>query len=278
MDNIFIEDLEVFAKHGVLAAEKELGQKFLVSAKLYLDTCVAGLTDELSGSINYAMVCQYINEFMNKNTYNLIETVAEYLARDILIRFSPMLQEITITIKKPWAPVGLPLKNVGVTISRKWHTAYISIGSNMGDKQAYLQGAVDEFKKHKMCRVIKQASVIETLPYGKTDQDNFLNSALEIKTLLSPVELLSLCNILESKAGRVRKEVWGPRTLDADIIFYDDIVMNNEEPELIIPHKDMHNREFVLKPMDEIAPQVMHPLYQKSVRVLYEELKSKASK
>ena len=141
MDFIKIEDLEVYAKHGVLSAENQLGQKFLVTATLYTDTTRAGLTDCLDYSIDYAAICNFITEYMHANTFKLIEAVAENLANDLLLTY-PVLEKIDITIKKPWAPIGLPLKTVSVNITRGWHTAYIGLGSNMGDKETYLNDAI----------------------------------------------------------------------------------------------------------------------------------------
>lgn len=275
MDKIFINDLEVYAKHGVFEAEKTLGQKFLICANLYFNTKIAGLSDELSGSIDYGSVCHYITDFMKTHTYNLIEAAAEYLARNLLLKYSPLLQAVDITIKKPWAPIGLPIESAGVSISRKWHTAYLSIGSNMGDRKKYLKDAVAALKKHKLCRVTKQSDIIETQPYGNVEQDFFLNGALEVKTLLAPAELLLLCNELEAKAERVRDVHWGPRTLDIDILFYDDEIISLRQPDLCIPHVDLVNREFVLRPLDQIAPAFVHPMYQKTVRNLFEELKTR---
>lgn len=274
-DHIIIQDLAVFAKHGVSEEEKKLGQKFLVSAELYIDTSIAGLSDQLSGTIDYARVCHYIEKFMTTHTYNLLEAVAEYLARDLLLRMKPLLQKVTITIKKPSAPVGLIFGNVGVTITRKWNTAYLSIGSNMGDKNKHLKNAVSAFTKHKLCRVTKTSDFITTKPYGNDDQEDFLNGVFEIKTLLTPVELLSLCDSIEQKEGRVRTEHWGPRTLDVDILFYNNEVINMKSPSLIIPHCDLHNRYFVLKPMDMIAPAYIHPLYLKTVRQMLTEVENK---
>lgn len=273
MDIIEINNLEIFAKHGVLPAEKELGQKFLISIKLYTELHSAGLSDCISGTIDYGMVCKFIEEVFTRETYNLIEAAAEYMARALLLRFRPQLKEVEITVKKPWAPIGIPVDYCGVTIHRKWHTAYLSLGSNMGDREAYIRLAINAFKEHKLCRVTKQSGVLETEPYGKTDQDSFLNAACVVKTLLRPEELLQLCHEIEEKANRVRTEKWGPRTLDVDIIFYDDIIIDTKEPSLIIPHVDMHNRLFVLEPLNEIAPGYIHPVYGTSVRNLYERIK-----
>lgn len=272
MDHIIIENLEVFAKHGVYKEEKALLHKFLVCADLCLDTRTAGLSDELSGTINYGKVCHLIEKFMTGNQFNLIESAAEFLARELLLKFKPLVQEVTITIKKPWAPIGLPLETAAVSIHRQWHRAYLSIGSNMGDKRKYIKDAMASLRKHKLVRLTASSDIIETEPYGNTDQDKFLNNAVEIRTLLTPVELLSFCNEIEKEAGRERKEHWGPRTLDIDILFYDNEVVNLRAPLLSIPHPDLQNRKFVLEPMNQIAPGFIHPIYGQSIRSLYERL------
>jgi len=133
MDKIKIENLEIFANHGVFPEENVLGQKFLVSAVLYTDTRKAGKTDELTASIHYGEVSQFINEFLTEHTYRLLECAAESLAEALLLR-TPGLDKIRLELKKPWAPIGLPLETVSVEIERGWHTAYIALGSNMGDK------------------------------------------------------------------------------------------------------------------------------------------------
>jgi dihydroneopterin aldolase/2-amino-4-hydroxy-6-hydroxymethyldihydropteridine diphosphokinase len=141
MDKIKINNLEVFCNHGLFKEENVLGQKFLVSAVFYVDTREAGLTDNLVKSIHYGEICQYIERFMKQNTYKLIEAAAENLAMNLLMDRENLIQ-IDLEIKKPWAPIGLPIETVAVEISRKWHTAYIALGSNIGDKKRYLEQAV----------------------------------------------------------------------------------------------------------------------------------------
>lgn len=111
-----------------------LGQKFVLSAVLHTDTRKAGLTDELSYSVHYGEVSHLIKKVVEENTWKLLETVAEATAKAILLSY-PMVSQVDLTIKKPWAPIGLPLDTVSVEISRGWHTAYIALGSNMGDKE-----------------------------------------------------------------------------------------------------------------------------------------------
>ena len=267
MDKIKIRGLEIWAKHGVFPEENVLGQKFVISADLYTNTRSAGKSDDLTQSIHYGEVCQFMKTFMEEHTYQLIETVAEKLAEELLLVFEH-LQGIRLEIAKPWAPVGLPLDTVSVEISRFWHRAYLALGSNLGDKEAYLLQGIQGLQDRKDCRVTAVSSFLRTAPYGGVAQDDFLNACLELDTLLTPEELLDVMHEIEQEAGRERLIHWGPRTLDLDIIFYDDIVYDT--PELHIPHIDMQNRDFVLNPLAELCPAYRHPLLKKTV----EELKN----
>lgn len=269
LDEIRIEELEVFANHGVFPEENVLGQKFLVSAVLYTDTRNAGRTDDLTASVNYGEVSTFIDRYLREHTFRLLERAAESLAEELLLN-TEHLRKIRLEIKKPWAPVGLPLKTVSVSIEREWHDAVIALGSNMGDRKGYLEEAAEKLRSLRGCRVKKVSEFIETPPYGVTDQADFLNGCLEMETLLYPHELLDELHRIEHEAGRERILRWGPRTLDLDIIFYDDRIVQDED--LCIPHVEMHKREFVLKPLSEIAPYRRHPVTGKTVQEMLEEL------
>lgn len=269
MDKIHIKNLEIYARHGVFPEENVLGQKFLVSAVMYTSTREAGKTDDLTKSIHYGEVSHFIKKFMEDNTCKLLETVVEKLAEEMLLTI-PGLEKVNLELKKPWAPVGLPLETVSVEIERQWHRAYIALGSNMGDKKAYLKMGVDGLAATKGCRVKKVSDFITTAPYGVLDQDDFLNGAMEIRTLLTPKELLDRLHEIEQDANRERILRWGPRTLDLDILMYDDLVLDTED--LHIPHIEMHKRDFVLKPMRQIAPYLRHPIYNRTVEELYQAL------
>lgn len=270
MDKIDIKDLEIFAKHGVLVEENILGQKFLVSATLFCDTRKAGKSDDINCSVNYAEVCKLIEKVMTKDTFNLIETAAESVAEEILLEYN-LVKEVTITVKKPSAPILMSLDTVSVTITRMRHKAYISIGSNIGDSNKHLTDAVSEIDSDKYCKVTKCSDFIKTAPVGGVEQDDFLNGCIEVETLYTPYELLDFLHIVEKNHKRERKIHWGPRTLDLDIIFYDNTVMY--EDDLIIPHIEAGNREFVLEPLLEIAPYVKNPVNGKSVRDMLFELR-----
>ena len=271
MDCIKIKNLEVFARHGVYSEERSLGQKFIVSAALYADLRTAGRSDELEESIDYGKICHSIKNIVEKETFKLIEAVAENLAERLLME-NPALEKVWIEIKKPWAPVVMHLETVSVDIERSRHLAYIALGSNMGDREGHLRFAVGELENASGCRVVKVSGFANTQPYGNTDQDEFLNGCLELETLLSPHELLDLLHEIENQAGRVRNEHWGPRTLDLDIVYYDDLIMSDDS--LRIPHAETHKRDFVLQPLIEIAPSKLHPILSKTASEMLSDLEA----
>ncbi len=269
MDQITIKELEVFAHHGVYPEETKLGQKFLVSCVLHLDAQKAGRMDDLNQSVDYGAVARLLAKQMERNTYRLLEAAAEHLAETLLL-FDDKIRCVDLEIQKPWAPIGLPVNTVSVTVHRKWHEAFLALGSNMGDRRAYIENAWEALGKRQDCRIKKISGLIETEAYGGVEQDKFLNGALRMDTLLTPYGLLDCLHGLEQQAGRERKVHWGPRTLDLDILFYDDLIMG--EDDLCIPHADMHNRAFVLKPMAEIAPYKRHPVYGRTMVELLKHL------
>lgn len=269
MDYILIENLTLFANHGVLPEENRLGQKFVLSGRLYMDLSEAGETDDINKTVNYAELCAMITEYTRAHTCRLIESAVSQIADEILIRY-PLIKKAELILRKPWAPIGLPIDCAGVSVTRERHTAYVALGSNMGDKRAYLDAAVKKLGSDKRNRVVRVSDYIETEPYGGVEQDSFLNGVLELETLYSPTQLLRILNEIEAQAHRERKIHWGPRTLDLDIILYDDIVMQTER--LTIPHIDMCNRDFVLRPMAQLAPYKRHPVNGKTMKELLDKL------
>ena len=268
-DYIEIENLIIFANHGVFDEEKSMGQRFMVSLKLYTDVASAARNDDISDSVNYGEVCRFVTEYTQKNRSRLIETAAENIAYALLDKYDKLIG-VEVQLKKPWAPIGLPLDNVLVNVTRKRTVAYIGMGSNMGDKKAYLDYAVKSINDSKYCSVTYVSEYIETEPIGFTEQDRFLNACAEVETVLPARELLNLLNKIESDAGRTREIHWGPRTLDLDILLYgNDVILDKD---LIVPHKEMAKREFVLRPLCEIAPNAFHPLKNAFVSELLEAL------
>lgn len=146
--------------------------------------------------------------------------------------------------------------------------AYLLIGGNTGNRQLYLQEARNQIALQAGA-LLKASKIYETAPWGKADQDAFLNQALIIETTLAPQPLLEILLAIELDLGRLRREKYGPRTLDIDILFYDDIVLNTST--LVLPHPALQQRRFALQPLAEIAPQLQHPLLKKDVAVILEE-------
>lgn len=272
MDIIRIDNLEVYAYHGVYDEEKEKGQYFYVNAELYTNTRKAGMNDDLDASTNYGTVCDFIHDFMTKHTYDLIETVAEQLAQALLLEFK-LVKSVLLEIRKPHAPIEKEFESVSVEIERGWHEAFVAFGSNLGDKEKFIDEAIEALSNLPQINIVAISDKIVTEPYGNVEQDVFLNGVMKIETLLSADELLQILQKVEEHAGRERKIHWGPRTLDLDIIFYDDDIIS--EDDLIVPHPDMKNRDFVLKPLMQIAPYKLHPVYRKTISDMYTELMAK---
>lgn len=154
----------------------------------------------------------------------------------------------------------------------KRHTAYVALGSNLGDKAGHLRRALLLLLQNGI-EVEKVSSFIITEPYGVTDQPQFLNGVCRVRTVLPPSELLRTLLAVERQMGRVRLRHWGERNIDLDLLLYEDVLLDT--PELRLPHPDMQNRDFVLLPLAEIAPALQHPTLHKSMARIRDELLAK---
>lgn len=271
MDKIHIKGLDIFAHHGVYDIEKEKGQRFVINADISINTETAGESDDIDDTLDYGKLCEFIKDFMIKNQVNLLEKLTNELARKILLRY-PQAESVRVEISKPDAPIPMTFDTVSIEVERSRHTAYISIGSNIGDKEAFLQNAIDNLDGDECIKILDVSNFIETKPYGGVEQDDFLNAMIKMSTLYSPEELLERLHVEERLANRERLVHWGPRTLDLDIIYYDAIIMSTDD--LVIPHPDMSNRLFVLEPLSEIAPYLVHPRFMLTTNELLNKLKA----
>ena len=147
--------------------------------------------------------------------------------------------------------------------------AYIALGSNLGDKEKNLRRALLLLTQQGV-EVVRVSSFISTEPYGVTDQPQFLNAVACVRTSLAPLALLDVLLATELAMGRVRLRHWGERNIDLDLLLYEDVVL--DMPRLHLPHPDMQNRDFVLLPLAEIAPELKHPTLQKTIWELKENL------
>ena len=148
------------------------------------------------------------------------------------------------------------------------HTVYIALGTNLGDRLANLCAAIESMPPD-VC-VLAESYIYETPPWGYEDQPAFLNMVIKAETGLEPESLLTYLKQLEVQLGREQNFRWGPRLIDLDILFYDDLVIAS--PPLVIPHPRLHERGFVLVPMADVAAELVHPLLEKSIWELLQDV------
>ena len=147
--------------------------------------------------------------------------------------------------------------------------AYIGIGSNLGTPEKNCTDAIKKISHTKDIKVIARSSFYKTEPIGEIQQNWFINSVVKIETGLPPIDLLSTLLGIESVMGRVRKEKWGPRLIDLDLLFYDNIVFKKKG--ISLPHPEIQKRKFVLTPMSEISENFIHPVLKKTIKTLLQE-------
>ena len=138
------------------------------------------------------------------------------------------------------------------------YRVFLGVGSNMGVREKYLQSAVQELGALKETRIVWTSSIYECEPYGNPDQPSFLNAVVEMETTLAPSALHTESRAIEQRLGRTMSERWGPREIDIDILIYDGLVV--DEASLKVPHPEIEKRKFVLVPLREVAPDLVHPV------------------
>ena len=155
------------------------------------------------------------------------------------------------------------------------YAAYIGFGSNIGNRLKHIQNAIHALSKTEGISLQKISSVYKTDPVGYEAQAEFLNGVVEIQTNLSPLSLLHTLKDIETAIGRQHRIRWGPREIDLDLLIYEDLCIQTEK--LVVPHPEMHLRRFVLVPLAEIAPNLVHPVFQESIQTLLERLEDDKS-
>ena len=278
MDEIRIENLKVFANHGVLQSEKKEGQFFYINAVIEIPLGKAGRTDALNDTVSYAELCEVMVKEMQAKSYDLIEAAAMHLIVHILSEYK-MIKRITLELRKPDAPINASFDSVSVKISRARHKVYIAYGSSMSYEKdgkvlgspEIIEGALKMLSDDPEIEIIKKSEDIVTEPYGGVAKNKFYNGIICAETFYEPEELLECLHSVEKSFGRTRDVHWGDRTLDLDIIYYDHEVIETDR--LSIPHADMQNRDFVLEPLNELAPDMVHPVLHMTTSQLLKLMK-----
>lgn len=150
------------------------------------------------------------------------------------------------------------------------HTTYIGFGSNIGNRLSFIRNALHLLAQTDGITIKEISSLYETEPVGNEDQGKFLNGVVAIETSLSPQTLLTTLKVIETKVGRQHRERWGPREIDLDVLIYGEMCLRTSE--LIIPHPEMHNRRFVLVPLAEITPNLVHPILNVTINDILNNL------
>lgn len=257
MDRVLIEDLRVLTVIGALPHERDASQPLRVDLSIGLDLHDAGTSDELDDTVNYGLVAEQVVGLAQSTKHVLLERLATDIAH--LVLGFDRVEQVDVTLTKLRPPVPTPVGTTAVRIvrtrteaptpPRRRHEAIVALGSNLGDREGFLRYAVDE-----LGAVTAQSQVFETEPIGGPDaQDAFLNMVVRVDTALDPFAFLRRCQRIEAGALRQRVVHWGPRTLDVDLLFFDDTRIDSEE--LTLPHPRIGERRFVLTPLHEIAPE-----------------------
>ncbi len=157
--------------------------------------------------------------------------------------------------------------------SEKINTVYIGIGSNEGNSINYLKSGIVEISNLDSCKLLQVSSFYESLPFGNENQNNFFNAVIKISTRFDHLALLEKLKNIEQKLGRIKREHWGPREIDLDILFFNNLIFSNEI--ITLPHQGVIFRDFVLVPLCEIEAEFIHPVFQKKVCSFISDLKIK---
>jgi len=275
MFKIKIKDLKLFGYHGVKQEEKTNGQNFLfnISIDIAKDSFKKdGLyQDNILDTVNYSEIITLIKEINSKNRFNLLETFSEVLVEKI-ISYSPLILKVKVSIEKISPPIKESIGSVGVELelernpksleyeseTNKKSIVFLSLGSNLGDREKNLRDAVKELRINQNLDIISVSSIYETEPMYVENQEYFYNIVLKaaIKGAYSAFELLGYAKKIEFNLGRKSTYTrYGPRTIDVDILTFGELKIDSDL--LKLPHPKIFERNFVLVPLAEISPDFM---------------------
>lgn len=255
-DTITLRGLRIRGYHGVYAVERERGQDFVVDAVLSLDTRRAARTDDVGDTVHYGVLAEQLAAIVAGEPVGLLETLAARLADACLA--DARVASVEIVVHKPQAPLGLAFDDVEVRIRRARGLVVLALGSNLGDRLAHLQAAARALAG---LAPLRASGVWETDPVGGPEQGRYLNAVVVLAPSpalpADPLALLDLTQSLELMRDRERRERWGPRTLDIDIVAVGAGTLATGR--LVLPHPRAAERAFVLLPWLEVEPDAVLP-------------------
>jgi len=268
MFRILIKDLNLFGYHGVKESEKKDGQNFCFNIEILISKGSFLNDDDIDNTVNYSEVIKLIKRINSSERFNLLETFSQTVAEDIM-KISPLVDKVIVRIEKTSPPIKENLESVGVeyVLDRKREEKdkfekgkvdiYLSLGSNVGDRENNLRKAVDLISSNPNINVVKVSSIYETEPMYLKDQNSFYNVVLQAHTgiELGPFEMIGFLKGIEYDFGRRGSEKkYGPRIIDIDLLYYGEMVIESDF--LTLPHPGIEERKFVLAPLSEIAPEL----------------------
>jgi dihydroneopterin aldolase/2-amino-4-hydroxy-6-hydroxymethyldihydropteridine diphosphokinase len=256
---IELRGLRLMGRHGVGELERQSAQPFELDLDVFVDTSRSAISDDVSDTIDYQALVDAASRVVTGQSFRLLEALAGKVAEEVLA--DERVERVDVSVRKLRPPVPFDIRSAGVRITRSRNRApdrdrtraFVGIGSNMGDRLAFIRRAVAGLPD-----VAAVSPVYETEPVGgPAGQDPYLNVVVELRTVLSPRELLEIGAWLEADADRRRDVKDGPRTLDVDILLVGDDVVH--ESDLEVPHPRMWERRFVLAPLADLAPELVSP-------------------
>ncbi|MEO1060227.1 MAG: 2-amino-4-hydroxy-6-hydroxymethyldihydropteridine diphosphokinase [Actinomycetota bacterium] len=258
VDRIELAGIRAVGTIGVLPEEQARPQPFEIDLVLEVDAREAGRTDDLDRSVDYGVAIALAVKVVEREETLLLERVATRIAEEILGLARVDAVEVVVRKLRPPVPedivsTGVRLRRTRADLARPRRTpttAYVAIGSNLGDRRAHLRYAVRSLPD-----VVATSGVFETAPVGGPEQGPYLNMVARLETEQHPFELLETCLAIEAGAGRERTVRWGARTLDLDVLLWGDATIESER--LTVPHPRMWERRFVLEPLSDLAPELL---------------------
>lgn len=276
MAYIRLVNMIFYGYHGVAAAERETGRRYEVDCEIETNIAKAAESDHLDDAVSYLSVYKIVEEFLENHRYNLLETLAERLRREIQKRTGA--PRVTLRVRKRIPPVPGNIDYVEVeTSGEKLEVSnvanvFLGLGANEGDREANIKKAIDLLNQSGDIRIKAVSSLYESKAVGVSVQPKYVNCVIKVETGRDPHSLLKATKSIEAALGRQPDTHTLPRPMDIDILLYGDIALDSLD--LRIPHSRLKTRRFVIEPLLEIDPNAIDPTTSKPLRDFLDEVMS----